>query len=87
MSTKKKLYTLLVDDHDVNIVKRQYIMENMLHKLNMVYDYVDELDDLTHLINQKLDILVEKAKKRITILHQIMILLYSFEIVGWLFFP
>lgn len=87
MSTKKKLYTLLVDDHDVNIVKRQYIMENMLHKLNMVYDYVDELDDLTHLINQKLVILVEKAKKRITILHQIMILLYSFEIVGRLFFP
>lgn len=64
MSTKKKLYTLLVDDHDVNIVKRQYIMENMLHKLNMVYDYVDELDDLTHLINQKLDILVEKAEKK-----------------------
>lgn len=64
MSTKKKLYTLLVDDHDVNIVKRQYIMENMLHKLNMVYDYVDELDDLTHLINQKLGILVEKAEKK-----------------------
>lgn len=87
MSTKKKLYTLLVDDHDVNIVKRQYIMENILHKLNIVYDYVDKLDDLTHLINQKLDLLVEKAKKRITILHQIMILLYSFEIVGRLFFP
>lgn len=36
----------------------------MLHKLNMVYDYVDKLDDLTHLINQKLDILVEKAEKK-----------------------
>ena len=48
----------------------------------MIYKYVDELDNLTHEINHKLDELMEKIEKRIKILHRIMMLLYSFEIVG-----
>lgn len=48
MITAKKLYTLLVDDRGVEIKNRQYILEDILYRLNMIYEYVDELDDLTH---------------------------------------
>ena len=53
----------------------------------MIYEYADELDDLTQKINLKLDKLIEKAEKRTMTHHQIMILLYSFKIVGRTAFP
>lgn len=64
MINKKKLYTLLVDEHGVEIVNRQHIQENILFRLNMIYKYVDELDDLTHEINHKLDELMQKTEKK-----------------------
>lgn len=47
MMTRRKIYTLIVDDHDISIVNRQRVLEDILYKLNMVYEYADELDDLT----------------------------------------
>ena len=64
MMTRRKIYTLIVDDHDISIVNRQRVLEDILYKLNMVYEYADELDDLTREINLKLDKLIEKAEKR-----------------------
>ena len=56
MMTRRKIYTLIVDDHDISIVNRQRVLEDILYKLNMVYEYADELDDLTQEINLKLDV-------------------------------
>ena len=39
-------------------------MISLILWLNMVYEYVDELDDLIHDINQKLDDLIKKAEKK-----------------------
>ena len=64
MMTRRKIYTLIVDDHDISIVNRQRVLEDILYKLNMVYEYADELDDLTQEINLKLDKLIEKAEKK-----------------------
>ena len=64
MMTRRKIYTLIVDDHDISIVNRQRVLEDILYKLNMVYEYADELDDLTQEINLKLDKLIEKAEIR-----------------------
>lgn len=64
MMTRRKIYTLIVDDHDISIVYRQRVLEDILYKLNMVYEYADELDDLTQEINLKLDKLIEKAEKK-----------------------
>lgn len=64
MINKRKLYTLLVDDHGVKIINRQHMLEEQLYRLKMVYEYIDELDDLIHEINQKLDALIEKAEKK-----------------------
>ena len=64
MMTRRKIYTLIVDDHDISIVNRQRVLEDILYKLNMVYEYADELDDLTQEINLKLDKLIEKAEDR-----------------------
>ena len=38
--------------------------EDILYRLNMIYEYADELDDLTQEINLKLDKLIEKAEKK-----------------------
>lgn len=64
MMTRRKIYTLIVDDHDISIVNRQRVLEDILYKLNMVYEYADELDDLTQEINLELDKLIEKAEKK-----------------------
>ena len=64
MMTRKKIYTLIVDNHDVSIVSRQRLLEDILYRLNMIYEYADELDDLTQEINLKLDKLIEKAEKK-----------------------
>lgn len=64
MMTRRKIYTLIVDDHDISIVNRQRVLEDILYKLNMVYEYADELDDLTQEINLNLDKLIEKAEKK-----------------------
>ncbi|WP_158095466.1 hypothetical protein, partial [Massilimicrobiota sp. An134] len=61
---KKKIYTLIVDNHDVSIISRQRLLEDILYRLNMIYEYADELDDLTQEINLKLDKLIEKAEKK-----------------------
>lgn len=87
MMTRKKIYTLIVDNHDVSIISRQRLLEDILYRLNMIYEYADKLDDLTQEINLKLDKLIEKAEKRTMTHHQIMILLYSFKIVGRTAFP
>ena len=36
----------------------------MVYRLNMIYEYADELDDLTQEINLKLDKLIEKTEKK-----------------------
>ena len=64
MMTRKKIYTLIVDNHDVSIISRQRLLEDILYRLNMIYEYADELDDLTQEINMKLDKLIEKAEKK-----------------------
>lgn len=64
MMTRKKIYTLIVDNHDVSIISRQRLLEDILYRLNMIYEYADELDDLTQEINLKLDKLIEKAEKK-----------------------
>ena len=40
MVTRKKIYTLIVDDHDISIVNRQRVLEDILYKLNMIYAYL-----------------------------------------------
>ena len=64
MVTRKKIYTLIVDNHDVSIISRQRLLEDILYRLNMIYEYADKLDDLTQEINLKLDKLIEKAEKK-----------------------
>ena len=64
MMTRKKIYTLIVDNHDVSIISRQRLLEDILYRLNMICEYADELDDLTQEINLKLDKLIEKAEKK-----------------------
>lgn len=41
MMTRKKIYTLIVDNHDVSIISRQRLLEDILYRLNMIYEYAD----------------------------------------------
>ena len=36
MMTRKKIYTLIVDNHDVSIISRQRLLEDILYRLNMM---------------------------------------------------
>ena len=36
MVTRKKIYTLIVDNHDVSIISRQRLLEDILYRLNMM---------------------------------------------------
>lgn len=64
MTNKRKLYTLHVDDHGVKIINRQHTLEELLFRLKIVYDYVDELEDITLEMNQKLDRLINETEKK-----------------------
>lgn len=64
MTKERKIYTLISDNDDIHTIKREYILEDILYRLNMVYEYVDELEDLAYEIINNLDTLIEKSKKK-----------------------
>lgn len=64
MTKERKIYTLISDSDDIHTIKREYILEDILYRLNMVYEYVDELEDLAYEIINNLDALIEKSKKK-----------------------
>lgn len=43
MNDYKKRYTLIVDEPDLH-----QLLDDLLHKIDLIYEYVDELDDLVH---------------------------------------
>lgn len=56
---------LFVEDDNVHIINRQHILEQILYKINMIYEYVDELDDLVHEHGYQLnEILAEIQEKK-----------------------
>lgn len=64
MMARRKIYMLIVNERGIEVVERQHMLENILCRLNMIYEYADELDDLAHEINHKLDKLMEKTEKK-----------------------
>ena len=60
---KGKYYTLFVEDNNVHIVNRQHILEQILYKINMIHEYVDELNDLVHEHGYQLNEILGKYKK------------------------
>lgn len=64
MTEKRKIYTLVADDNGIHITKREHLLEDILYRLNMIYEYVDELEDSAQEINHKLNELIEKDEKK-----------------------
>lgn len=64
MTNTKKIYTLLIDDNGARILNREYILEEMMYHQDIIDEYIDELNDSTHEINQKLDRLIERVEKK-----------------------
>ncbi len=64
MTNTKKIYTLLIDDNGARILNREYTLEEMMYHQDIIDEYIDELNDSTHEINQKLDRLIERVEKK-----------------------
>ena len=64
MTNTKKIYTLLIDDNGARILNREYTLEEMMYNQDIIDEYIDELNDSTHEINQKLDRLIERVEKK-----------------------
>lgn len=61
---KGKYYTLFVEDNNVHIVNRQHILEQILYKINMIHEYVDELNDLVHEHGYQLNEILGKIQEK-----------------------
>ena len=64
MTNTKKIYTLLIDDNGARILNREYTLEEMMYHQDIIDEYIDELNDSTHEINQKLDRLIERVENK-----------------------
>lgn len=45
-------------------ISGQHILEQILYKINMIYEYVDELDDLSHEHSRQRDEIIEEIQKK-----------------------
>lgn len=64
MINKGKYYTLYVGDNDIRIVGRKQMLEQLMYKINMIYAYVDELDDLVNKHGNQLEEILEEIREK-----------------------
>lgn len=62
--TRERIYTLIIDENGIpHILKRKVMDDEINHKLNLIYRYVDALEDLAYENRQRLDSILKNQSK------------------------
>ena len=64
MKQNRKVYTVIVEDNNIHIKRRDELMENILYRLSMIHEYVDEFDDKLASIIYQLDKIKQNQEKK-----------------------